>query len=242
MFAEANMDADPGKAVPAYDPIHPPNYPQNDGILIGSGPWECYNFSINKVGSGCSSDGYMNPGPGGSYTFERFGHGTNPAGSLNGAYSRSAGTLALYLWSGNNGDFNHDFLNFGAVAGCYGQAVQPLPPNGMPSGCAHWQEGIGGMVLDINGNPQPSQVSNTQIGIVNRFLGLNWVQPFQWTSSPPTGITERTPVLYEGISTGGVGNPFASGRQQILFPASNDPQLAPSAGCSRMYPVGGYDC
>ena len=54
-----------------------------------------------------------------------------------------------------------------------------------------------------NGNtagvPQP--VGQTQVGIVNRFVGLNWVAPFNWVSNPPLGIIPLVPVLYEGATT-----------------------------------------
>jgi hypothetical protein len=197
------MSPDSAKITATFDPLAA-------GILIGSGPWVCKS-STGVVGIGCSSSGHMNPGPGGSYTLQRFGKGLSPGSSLNNAYFRSAGNLALYLWSGNNGDFVHDFLNFGVVAGCFGQPSQPL---GTTAGCGHFQQGIG-----ANGGPKVVDVST--IGVVNRFVGLNWVQPYQWTSSPPPGITANPPVLREGTA--------------LLSPAS-------VVGCSAAYPTGGYDC
>jgi len=117
----------------------------------------------------------------------------------------------LWAWSGDNGDFTHDFINFSVVARCVGQAL-----TGGSTGCGHWQEGIGG---DVSGGA--TKVNVQQIGIVSRFVGMNWVAPFDWTTTPPPGIASYPPILYEGPAT--------------LNPAS-------VAGCTSAYPIGGYDC
>jgi len=194
------MVPDPSKTTASYDPL-------GNGILIGSGPWTCTS-SIGKVGSGCSSSGTMNPPVGGSYVLSRFGKGLPPASSISGVYFRSNGNLAAYLWSQDTGDITHDFLNFSVVASCFGAAVTSTGP------CAHFQRGIGA-------NGGPISVGLSQVAIVNRFVGLNWVAPFNWIGSPPVGIIPLAPVLYENTLT--------------LNPSS-------VAGCTAAYPTGGYDC
>jgi len=148
----------------------------------------------------------MNPPVGGSYTLARYGAGTTPGGSLN-TFFRSNGNLALWTWTSDTGSFGTDFLNFGQVSLCFGKPIGT-------TGCTHWQQGIGAP----SGS---STVGLTQVGIVQRFVGVNWIAPYDWVSSPPVGITTRAPVLHEGTAT--------------LNPAS-------LAGCTSPYPTGGYDC
>ena len=202
VFRPGNMNVDVTKITANYDPLAA-------GILIGSGPWECSGSSI--VGTGCSSSGKQNPPPGGSYTLQRFGKGLAPASSISGIYFRSPGNLALYAWSQDNGDITHDFLNFSVVAACFGKPAEAL---GSTSACGHFQQGIGA-------NGGPVSVGLNQVAIVNRFVGLNWVSPFNWVSSPPTGIAALPLVLYEGSYT--------------MNPSS-------IVGCFQAYPAGGYDC
>jgi len=93
-----------------------------------------------------------------------------------------------------------------------------------PEGLCHeirrrTQQGIGA-------NGGPTVVGITQIGIVNRFVAVNWVAgnaAFSWTSSPPSGIVALDPLLYEGSAT--------------LYPSSMT-----GHDCSHIYPIGGYDC
>ena len=200
-FPIANVNVDPAKITPTFDPLQA-------GILIGSGPWEC--ASATTLGGPCSSTGLQNPGPGGSYTLARFGkYGGPPASSVSNLYSRSSGNLALWIWSQDNGDITHDFLNFSVIASCFG-VIGILGDR-----CFHWEAGIGGC-----GGP-PCVIGLNQIAIVNRFAGLNWIAPYNWISSPPTGIAALAPVLYEGSYT--------------MNPAS-------LVGCVSPYPAGGYDC
>ena len=81
-----------------------------------------------------------------------------------------------------------DFVNFSQIASCFGQPINLTGP------CGHWQQGIGnpgtGMVVGVS-----------QVAIVNRFFGVNWVAPFNWQTSPPTGIAPFPPILYEGSTT-----------------------------------------
>jgi hypothetical protein len=169
------MQADPNKITATYDPLA-------NGVLIGSGPWECKS-NAGIVGAGCSSTQFMNPGAGGSYTLQRFGKGLQPASSINGIYSHSSGNLALWIWSEQGGA--NSFLNFEAVASCYNQPVNLAGP------CAHWQQGIG--------NPGTGTgVGLSQVAVANRFYALNWVAPFDWASLAPTGLVPFPPVLYEG--------------------------------------------
>ena len=169
------MQADPNKIAATYDPLV-------NGILVGSGPWECKS-NAGVVGSGCSSTGFMNPGPGGSYTLQRFGKGLAPASSVSGIYFRSSGNLALYLWSQAG-----TFLSYQVVAACFGVAVN------LAGSCGHFQQGIG--------NPGTGTVVGvSQVSIALRFYLLDWLIPFDWVSNPPIGIGPIPPVLYEGGST-----------------------------------------
>jgi len=184
----------------AYDPIV-------NHTFVGSGPWQC--GTVTSAGSGtCTSSGAQDPPVGGSYTLTRFGKGLAPASSVSSIYFRSNGNLAAYLWSQNTGDMTHDFLNFSVIASCFGAPVTSSGP------CAHFQQGIGA-------NGGPISVSLSQIAIVNRFVGVNWVAPFNWATAPPVGIIPLQPVLFENTLT--------------LNPAS-------IAGCTLPYPTGGYDC
>ncbi len=199
-FPQTNMNVNTGQVGTSYDPI-------TSHVLVGSGPFTC--GTVTSAGSGsCSSSGTMNPPVGGSYVLSRFGKGLAPGSSISSIYFRSNGNLATYLWSGDTGDGTKDFLNFSVVAGCFGAAVTTAAP------CAHFQRGIGAY-----GGPVP--VGLAQIAIVNRFVGVNWVAPSTWVTTPPFGIVQLNPVLYENIIT--------------LNPAS-------VAGCSTQYPTGGYDC
>lgn len=125
----------------------------------------------------------MNPGPGGSYTLQRFGKGLPPASSVSGIYFRSSGNLALYLWSQAG-----TFLSYQVVAACFGQPVN------LSGSCGRFQQGIG--------NPGTGTVVGvSQVSIALRFYLLNWLIPFDWVSNPPIGIGPIPPVLYEGGST-----------------------------------------
>src|SRR5260370_3754545 len=104
----------------------------------------------------------MNRPVGGSYVLSRFGKGLAPASSVSGIYFRSNGNLAAYLWSQDNGDITHDFLNFSVVASCFGAAVTSTGP------CSHFQQGIGANDVPVSGG-------FSQVAIVNRFLGFNCV-------------------------------------------------------------------
>lgn len=220
-FGAGNLNIDTSKITATYDPI-------KNGILIGSGPWQCGNGS--NLGSACTTGGVQNPQVGQSYTLTRFGNGFQPASSISGMYFRSNGNLALWIWSQNTGRFTQDFLNFGVVAACFGLPPQPLPgPGVIRTGCAHFQQGIGANGVTTPGGTDGCPVSSTcgirvginQVAAVNRFVGLNWVSPFDWASSPPLGIVPFPPVLHEGSAT--------------MSPAS-------LLGCSSAYPSGGYDC
>jgi hypothetical protein len=183
-----------------YDPIV-------NHTFVGSGPWQC--GTVTSSGSGtCTSTGAQNPPVGGSYTLTRFGKGLAPASSVSSIYFRSNGNLAAYLWSQDTGDMTHDFLNFSVVASCFGAPITSSGP------CAHFQQGIGA-------NGGPISVGLGQVAVVNRFVGTNWVAPFNWLSSPPVGVIPIPPVLYENTLR--------------LNPAS-------VAGCTNPYPTGGYDC
>jgi hypothetical protein len=199
-FPASLMTVNVAQTGAGYDPI-------TQHTLVGSSGYTC--GTVTSAGSGsCSSSGAMNPPVGGSYVLSRFGKGLAPASSVSSIYFRSNGNLAAYLWSQDTGDITHDFLNFSVVASCFGAAVTSTGP------CAHFQRGIGA-------NGGPISVGLSQVAIVNRFVGLNWIAPFNWATSPPVGILPLPPVLYENTVT-----------------------LNPStiAGCTTPYPTGGYDC
>jgi len=185
-------NVDNAKIQPSYDPVASHN-------LIGSGPWTCGTGS-GIGGPGCTPCGCMGVPGGGSIILQRYGLGTSPGGSLN-TYFRSAGNLALWAYSGDRGNFSQDFLNFGRASLCYGKPV------GSP-GCTVWQHGIGG-------SASGTVVGLTQLGVVQRFVGVNWVGPYDWTVAPPQNIVAYPPVLHEGAVT--------------LNPCSIDP-------------TNGYDC
>ncbi|HVH14742.1 MAG TPA: hypothetical protein VNA15_03370, partial [Candidatus Angelobacter sp.] len=206
-----------------------------NGILIGSGPYECLNPSTGVVGGGCSSTGTENPGVSGNYRLTRYGAGTTPGTAASSSkYFRSSGTLAVYVWTGNNGQSTHDFINSSTAAFCFLKAVGT-------AGCTQWQQGI------VNPVAAPgASVGFIQVSAVTSFQGVRWTDPFNWlagisyaccpfTSSPPDGISTLPLTLFEGISTGNAGNPFTANTPQVIHPAS-------VALCTAAYPTGGYDC
>jgi len=176
--ASGVSNIDSNKIAPSYDPVASHN-------LIGSSAWSCGSGS-GIGGPSCSSTGTQVVPAGGSWTLTRYGVGTVPGGSLN-TYFRSSGNLALWAYSGDRGNFNNDFLNFGAVSLCFGKPVGT-------AGCTVWQHGIGGSAAG-------TAVGLTQVGIVQRFVGVNWVSPYDWTTSPPQNIATFPPVMYEGAVT-----------------------------------------
>jgi len=176
--AAGNSNIDPSKVTTNYDPVVGHN-------LVGSGAWMC-GSGAGIGGPSCSSTGTQAVPNGQSWTLTRYGVGTVPGGSLN-TYFRSSGNLALWSYSGDKGDFNKDFLNFGAVSLCFGKPVGT-------AGCTTWQHGIGGSAAG-------TVVGLTQVGIVQRFVGVNWVAPYDWSATPPQNIATFPPVLYEGAVT-----------------------------------------
>jgi hypothetical protein len=191
------------KLAPTFDPL-------GAGIFIGSGPGVCKNPFTGIAGGGCTFSGVVNPPPGGTYTLSRFGT-SSPKAPQFSAYFRSSGTLAQYIWTGDTGDPVTDPTNFAQIASCFNK------PAGT-AGCTHWQNGIG---KSANGCvTQPTGVtlcvvSLDQILIVQRFLFVNWVSPFNAATNPPDGMAPFPPLLYEGATT--------------LNPCTADP-------------VNGYDC
>lgn len=208
IIVPTGSNVDPAKVAPSYDVVANPN-----NNLIGSGPWVCE--SGGTIGGPlCSSSGTSAPAVGGSWTFVRYGQGQTPGASLK-TYFRSSGNLALWVWSQNTGDFSHDNTLFSILASCVN--VTPVPTK-----CNGWSAGIGNAA---GTSAAPATITSTQVSIVFRFQGVNWVAPFDWRTLPPQNIGTFPPVLYEGSST--------------LNPAS-------TAGCTTPFsttgPSGGYDC
>jgi hypothetical protein len=221
-------------SAPKFDPIAA-------GILVGSSMFECApvsglpNPSGATIGGGCSSTGTENPGVGGYYQLTRYGAGTTPGTAVpSSKYFRSSGTLAVYIWSGNNGQSTHDFINTSTAAFCFLKIVGT-------AGCTQWQEGI------VNPVASPgAPVGFIQVSAITSYMGVQWTGPFNWlpgipygccpfTANPPTGIAALPLTLYEGLSTGNTGNPFSLGTPQVMLPAATE-------GCAAAYPMGGYDC
>jgi hypothetical protein len=200
-FPATLMNVNLAQTGASYDPIAA-------HTLVGSGAFTCGTVTSSGSGS-CSSSGTMNPPIGGGYVLSRFGKGLAPASSISSVYFRSAANLALWTWSEDTGDGTHDFLNYSILATCFGT---------QSSSCTHWMMGIGGCGGTVT---NPCTIGLQQVAIVNRFVGLNWVAPFNWQSSPPAGIIPFAPVIHEGGYT--------------LNPAN-------IAGCSVPFPTGGYDC
>jgi hypothetical protein len=178
------ISVDPTKLALTFDPI-------NAGILIGSGAYRCISTGVSTppgtLGSGCSSTGLQNPPIGGSYTLTRNGLGFAPGSSPQGAYFRSSGTLAIYIWTQNTGDAIGDPINFSIVASCIGRTD-------LFSNCDHFKLGICGS----GGGP----VAGIQASCVLRFIFVQWASPFNLTTNPPIGMAiPPTPVLYEGSVT-----------------------------------------
>jgi hypothetical protein len=220
---------------PTFDPLG-----AGAGILIGSGAFECLavpglpNPNSVTVGGGCTDTGRENPGSDGYYQLTRFGAGTTPGNATPGSkYFRSSGTLAVYIWSGNNGGSTHDLLNSSTVASCFGKPVGT-------ASCTQWQKGI------ENPSASGAPVGFLQVSAATSFNGVHWTAPFDYlpgipysccpfTNNAPTGVATFPLILYEGVSTGNTSNPFAAGTEQVLAPAA-------TAGCTAAYPTGGYDC
>ncbi len=203
IIVPTGSNVDPVKVAPSYDVVAA-------GNLIGSSAWVC-EASGTIGGPGCSSSGTSAPPTSGSWTFVRYGQGQTPGASLR-TYFRSSGNLALWVWSQNTGDFNHDGQLFSILASCVG--VTPVPTK-----CNGWGMGIG----NASGTSTAlATITSTQVSIVFRFQGVNWVAPFDWRTLPPQNIGAFPPVLYEGTAT--------------LSPGA-------SVGCTTPYlSGGGYDC
>ena len=193
VITPSSSNVDGAKIQPNYDPVA-------SGNLVGSGPWTCGTGS-GVGGPGCGSSTHIgNANAGDQWSLSRYGLGTAPGGSLN-AYFRGPGNLALWAWSQDRGIFSNDFLNFASISSCFGK------PIGTP-GCEHWQHGIAGSAAG-------TVVGLSQVSIVQRFVGVNWVAPYDWINAAPQNIATFPPVLHEGSVT--------------LNPCSIDP-------------VNGYDC
>jgi len=181
------LNVDTSKVTATYDPVA-------NGILIGSGPWEAVTSGVVGGGTGVTPCGQMVCSTAPSYTLQRYGSVSSITASGCGVsdhYFRSNCTLAIWGWSGDNGDFTHDFSSeLQVVRAC--NAVSPVPAQ-----CVHWTHGIAG----TGGSP----ITSVQIGAVNRFVAVNWVggagSSFNWNTNPPTGIAAFPPVLYDGPTT-----------------------------------------
>jgi hypothetical protein len=193
----ASLNVDASKIGATYDPV------AND-IFIGSGAWEAVTNGVVGGGMGVTPCGAMVCSTVPTYTLQRYGSVSSIATSGCGVsdhYFRSNCTLAVWIWSGDNGDFTHDFSQeLQVVRAC--NAVTPVP-----SQCVHWTHGIAGT--------GGTAITSVQVGAVNRFVAVNWVggpppSVFNWSTNPPTGIVALSPVLYDGPTT-------------ILNPCSIDP-------------------
>jgi hypothetical protein len=221
-FSPNNMNVDPAKIVPTYDPVA-------TGTLIGSGPWMCVS-SVGTRGQGCTATGMQNPPANtAGYTLTRFGTGHAPGSSLTDNYFRSSGNAALWFWSGDTGDFAHDFLNLSIIAKCFGT------PIGTPS-CTQWQQGIGG---DRNG--LPTVIGLIPISIVSRFVGVDFVSVAADLVNGPNPTAPWNQAAIPMIAVG-PANSFDGFPAPVLYEGAQTLNPSSIVGCLQGYPVGGYDC
>jgi len=215
LYALTYPERVPDQGVRRFDPVAA-------GIFIGSGPWVCKNLSTSVVGNGCTSSGTGTPPPvAGAITLTRFGVGHVPGSSRTDSYMRSNGNQALDIWTGFTGDQTNDGRVESQFSVCFGHTpAQPLGTNTGPTpgtGCGHWEQGIGA-------NGGPLIIGVIQNGIMNRFIYLNWLSPFNTSTNQLTNLVTFPPaVLYEG--------------QYTMRSSSN--------GCTSAYTssgIGGYDC
>ena len=95
--------------------------------------------------------------------------------------------LALWIWTGDTGIFSNDFFNLSAAI-CFAKQQPTL-------GCGNFTAGIGNSAGTASA---PVTVGLTQVSIVQRFVGVNWVSAFDWRNSPPQGMAGFPPTLLEG--------------------------------------------
>jgi hypothetical protein len=224
-FSANNMQVDGNKIGATYDPVA-------SGTLIASGAWMCVS-STGVRGQGCSATGKQNPDPStAGYTLTRFGTGHAPGSSLTDSYFRSSGTIALWFWSGNTGDFGKDFLNFGVVAKCVNAPLNTV-------GCTQWQQGIGG---ELNGSPTPV-APIPQASIVARFVGVDMVSVAADLVNGPNPTAPWTSTAIPMLAVGSA-NSFNGFPAPVLYEGTQtlNPASAATGGCASGYPAGGYDC
>jgi hypothetical protein len=174
-------------------------------ILIGSGPYTCGTGAA--LGGGCTSTGSENPPIGGTYTL---------TASTN--YFHSADNLALWIWAADGSSNGPTILTASSIGSCFNVPVNIAGP------CGHWQQGAG--------NPGSGTVGITAVSTVFLLYNINWIQPFNWQTSPPQGIvpgfTPTDPLLH-GLS------PFLG--STTLTPSPTGPN-----GNSCTTPNSYYDC
>jgi ABC-type transport system substrate-binding protein len=177
-----SLSCNPSTSLMTINPADLTFDPIANHTFVGSGPWTC--GTVTASGSGqCTPSGVQNPLAGQSYTLTAYPN-----------YFRSSQRLAIYLWSGE-GDTNA-IGPATAVASCFNVAVNLAGP------CSHYQQGAG--------NPgSGTSVSVSTVGNVDIFFNMNWLAPFEWTTSPPTGIAPLPPLLY-GPGTTFTPNPGGS--------------------------------
>jgi hypothetical protein len=135
-FAASNMNWDPAKIAPSYDPL-------SSGTLVGSSAWQC-NATPPVGGPNCSSNHTQVPGLSGSFTL-----------SANPSYVHSASNLAFWVWASNGSPTGPSTLTYSFASACFNAVGTPVGTSGAPSSystggsstaqaCSHWQEGIGG--------------------------------------------------------------------------------------------------
>jgi len=224
-FSANNMQVDGNKIGASYDPVA-------SGTLIASGAWMCVS-STGVRGQGCSATGKQNPDPStAGYTLTRFGTGHAPGSSLTDSYFRSSGTVALWFWSGNTGDFGKDFLNFGVVAKCVNAPLNT-------AGCTQWQQGIGG---ELNGSPT-IVAPIPQASIVARFVGVDMVSVAADLVNGPNPTAAWTSTAIPMLAVGSA-NSFNGFPAPVLYEGTQtlNPASVTGVGCASGYPTGGYDC
>jgi hypothetical protein len=113
----------------------------------------------------------------------------------------------------NSGGYDFGDISSASLSNALGSAITPTPgiqiPPPPPGGCP--ASATSGCWLNEG---------STQVGIVALRVFFNFVSPFNWATSPPTGIGALPPAIYQpnslvpllpaSLATTGCNNPFDS--------------------------------
>ncbi len=185
-------EADPGKVDPSYDPLAA-------GTFIGSGPFACLSvFPIDRgrLGTGCASNsdgsraGQAISGTmtltrydftgrlGATDPFAQWFRNNNPSwGTGSNSVAAESGQLQEFLWADRYDNGVVTILDLNSVASCVGRSS-----NGGPcTDYAYWNR----PAL----HPATPTVVSNELAIVATHLDDEWINPYAWSSSPPSDAT-----------------------------------------------------